>query len=192
MSREERIKKDFESHIAIIDQFVRKDVNMPKVDIEVLTWKKPGSYNYYVKFMVVGNTLFVYGDLGEAIYQWSEGITFEWLSNLDLPYFAGKCQASEVGRDFKEWNERKALEALKHFEKQEYFKWSDLNEEDGKGSLYDKREWEEWLREHGHKVLGEDYWDWAYVIGNDINTRCVYHFMGLQMAMKQIKEGAKV
>ena len=193
MSKEERIKKDFENHIATIDQFAKFDANASEdekinIGIEVLTWKNPGSYNYYVKYIVIGNTLCVYGDLGEAIYQWSENVTFEWVSNLDLSYFAGKCQASEVGRDFKEWSERKAREAMKHFEKEEYFKWSKFEEEGGPEALYDKHEWAEWLREHGYNILGEDYWDWAYGIGKQINTRCVYHFMGLQMAMKQVSE----
>jgi hypothetical protein len=72
-------------------------------------------------------------------------------------------------------------------EKDEYFKWSDLKDKDGEASLYDSREWEEWLRVNGSKVFGDDYWDWAYSIGYTINTRCMYHFLGLKMAMEQLK-----
>ena len=190
--REERIKKNFENHVATIDQFSKfypNDYDAPlDIQIETLTWKKSDSYNYYVKYIHMGNTLCVFGDLGEAIYRWSEPVTFEWLSNLDLSYFAGKCQASEVGRDFKEWDEHKALDAMKHFAKEKYFKWSKFKEEERPNSLYDEREWEEWLRANGNDILGDYYWEWAYGIGKTFNTRCVYHFVGLQMAMKQIRE----
>ena len=112
MSREEMIKDSFKDHAAKITQFAKLDVNDAGCDIEVLTWKKPESYNYMVRYLVSGNTLCVYGDLGEAIYQWSENVTLEWISNLYLSYFKGKCQASEVGRDFREWSQRKALKEL--------------------------------------------------------------------------------
>jgi len=191
MSREERIKKDFETHVSTITQYAKLDINDQGNDIEVLTWKKPDSYNYMIRYIVSGNTLCVHGDLGEAIYQWSQNLTFEWLSKLDLQYFAGKCQASEVGRDFKEWDEHKALETLKQFEEEEYFKWEEFEEKGGEEALCDEREWEEWLRENGHEVMGDDFYEWAFGIGKTINTRCVYHFIGLQMAMKQIKENAE-
>ena len=196
MSREERIKESFKDHVAKITQFAKYDVNADedaKIDIgiEVLTWKKPESSNYMVKYIVSGNTLCVYGDLGEAIYQWSQNITLDWLATLDLSYFKGKCQASEVGRYFREWDENTAIKYLKDMEKQEYFEWSKLEEEGGTGSLYDARDWEEWLRENGSEVFGEDYWDWAFEIGYRANTRCVYHFIGLQMAMEQINKNAQ-
>jgi len=186
MSREEMIKGNFKDHVAKITQFAKLDVDDAGCDIEVLTWKKPGTNNYMIKYIVSGNTLCVYGDLGEAIYQWSQNISFEWLSGLDLSYFKGKCQASEVGRDFREWDDRTAIKFLKDMEKQEYFKWSDLEYLGGTESLYGSRDWEEWLRENGSEVFGEDYWDWAYGIGYRVNIRCEYHLIGLKMAMEQI------
>ena len=191
MNTEEMIRNSFKDHVAKIDQFAKYDVNAEdaKIDIgiERLTWKKPESSNYMVQYIISGNTLCVYGDLGEAIYRWSQHITFEWLSGLDLSYFKGKCRASEVGRDFREWDEYKALDALKHFAKEEYFKWKDFEDSGGQNSLYGYDDWREWLSQHGYKILGEDFWDWAYGVGFTINVRCKYHFIGLQMAMKQIK-----
>ena len=190
MSREKRIKENFKNHKATVDQYAQLDCG--RIDIEVLTWKKPDSSSYMVRYIIYGNTLCVYGDLGEAIYQWSQAITFEWLSSLDLSYFKGKCQASEVGRDFREWNNNKAIDTLKSFAKDEYFKWSDFEENGGKDSLYDVREWEEWLRENGTDVLGENFWEWAFEIGYTINTRCMYHFIGLQMAMEQLRKNETI
>ena len=188
MNREEMIKDDFKDHEATIDQYLKfNNPDEKGIEIEVLTWKKPGTSNYMVRYLVSGNTLCVYGDLGEAVYQWSQDVTLDWISTLDLHYFKGKCQASEVGRDFKEWSREKAFDTLKHMEKEGYFNWSDIELTDGLDALYDSREWEEWLRENGSEILGEDYWDWAFSIGHVINTRCMYHFIGLKMAMEQIK-----
>ena len=114
MNREEMIKDSFKDHVADYSLYHKMDEGGTGVvgSIEVLTWKKPGTGNYMVRYLVSGNTLCVYGDLGEAIYQWSENVTLEWISNLYLSYFKGKCQASEVGRDFREWSQRKALKEL--------------------------------------------------------------------------------
>ena len=188
MSKQERMRKNFENHVATIDQFVKFGGKEVDIDIEVLTWKKPDSSSYMIKYIITGNTLCVYGDLGEAIYRWSSPITFEWLANLDLSYFKGKCQASEVGRDFREWDQYKALNTLKEFAKDEYFKWQDFEDSGGESSLYGCDDWREWLSQHGCEILGDDFWDWAYGIGFTINVRCMYHFIGLQMAMKKIKE----
>lgn len=192
MSIEERIKKNFEDHIATISQFAKLAEDDIGNDVEVLTWKKLNSCSYMVRYIVSGNTLCVYGDLGEAIYRWSANVTLNWMASLDLSYFAGKCCASEVGRDFREWNEEKALKILREFEQEEYFKWSKFEESGGEMHLYNAEDWKEWLREHGYSVLGEDFYEWAYDAGYQINTRCVYHFVGLQMAMKQIAEKANI
>lgn len=193
MSQAEMIKKNFENHVATIKQYHEMDKDGIGVlgTIDKLTWKKPGSSNYMIQYIISGNTLCVYGDLGEAIYRWCEPITFEWIAGLNLSYFKGKCQASEVGRDFREWDEKKALDALKYFAKEEYFKWKEFEEREGKHALYDNSEWNEWLREHGDEVLGEEFWDWAYGIGYTINVRCIYHFIGLHMAMEQIRGDKK-
>lgn len=195
--KEKRLRKNFEKHVAKITQFAKYDVNAEedaKIDIgiEVLTWKKPESSSYMTKYIVTGNTLCVYGDLGEAIYQWSSPITFEWLSELDLSYFKGKCRASEVGRDFLEWDERQALSELKQFAKDDYFKWKDFKESDGQSYLYSKNDWKEWLSHNGGEFLGECYWEWAYGIGDTINTRCMYHFIGIKMAVAQMEKNKAV
>jgi len=190
LDREEIVKRNYKDHIATIDQYAQLDCG--RVDIEVLTWKRPDSSSYMIKYIITGNILCVYGDLGQAIYRWGQKLTFEWLSGLNLSYFKGKCEASEVGRDFREWDEYKAKEQLQFFAEDGSFKMSELEERGGDGSLFSERDWEEWLNENGYDVLGADFWAWAYNIGYTVNTRCLYHFIGLQMAMKQIKEKENV
>jgi hypothetical protein len=195
--KEKRLRKNFENHVATIDQLAYFDVNADedaKIDIrmEVLKWKKPDSSSYMIKYILTGNTLCVYGDLGEAIYRWSSPITFKWLSELDLSYFKGKCQASEVGRDFKEWDESQARKSLKQFAKDEYFEWKNFEESDGLNSLYSKNDWREWVSHCGAEVLGEYFWEWAYSIGDTIHTRCLYHFIGIKMAVEQMEKNETV
>lgn len=84
--------------------------------VPALRWKRPGTGNCWVDYFVFGSTLFVRGDLGDAVYQWSEPVTFEWLSGIDLSYFVSKCQASELGSLPREWSDNDAFEgALCHF-----------------------------------------------------------------------------
>jgi hypothetical protein len=42
----------------------------------------------------------VIGDVGDAIYNFGQEITLEKLKRFDWHYFASKCVASEMGRDY--------------------------------------------------------------------------------------------
>lgn len=83
--------------------------------IEFLFWTRPDSSIYRIRYMIYHNLLFVSGDVGEAIYRWSSEISFSWLAGLDYSYFSGKCQASEVGRDYISWDQDKAVKNLKDY-----------------------------------------------------------------------------
>jgi hypothetical protein len=63
--------------------------------------------------MPVPGGLTVLGDIGEAVYEWGQDISLEFLASLDFGYFHGKCQASESGRDFDIWDVDKAIVQLR-------------------------------------------------------------------------------
>lgn len=63
-----------------------------------MLWAKPGTGIYAVKYRIIGSHLVVLGDIGCAVYRWSDRISFNWLSRISLDYFHGKCEASEDGR----------------------------------------------------------------------------------------------
>ena len=189
--REKVISGWFQTHV--VENFELYPLKSDRL-LETLTWKKRGTNINRIDYTRRSNVLMVTGDLGDAIYSWSEAQTLRWISGLDLEYFAGKCQASEVGRKYKEWNRELAEEWLK-----DYFMEA-IDEEDGKrlaeekrkaedsyvwGSLSSEAEWIAWMMANGHDVFGDDLGGFEN-IGNEIATRCQAHLVGLRMAFELI------
>lgn len=204
---EASMKESYKDHVA---KHVIYEAGENKV--EKLIWKKPGTINYAVCYMISGGYLFAYGDLGEAVYQWSDFIDFEFLAGLNVDYFAGKCQASEYERGYKDWCEIEAKEDVdelinsaaeykecicvedaeddeecKCFEKYKKDLWEKFRETGGDGSLYSKDEWYEWCRESAYKVFGEDWGEWIGNTGEIVAHRCRLHLLGIKMAVEQLK-----
>jgi hypothetical protein len=78
--------------------------------VAVINWQKPGTWNYGCRFIIHRRWLVVVGDIGEAVFEWGQDITPEFLLKINLDYFLGKCQASHNGRKFEGWNNQVALE----------------------------------------------------------------------------------
>lgn len=71
---------------------------------EFMTFGQPGTINCRLEYIYYAGRLFVSGDLGEAVYAWYSANSLEWVSGCGAGYFAGKCEASENGRGYKEWD----------------------------------------------------------------------------------------
>lgn len=175
----------------VVNQGLMRFAEMP-----VLVWRKTDTSNYFVRYTIHGRVLMVYGDIGEAIYGWSDLISFEWLAGLDLDYFRGKCLASELGRNPYEWDADVAQEAMdanfKMWKEEEY---ADVHPEaykdaGGKNTLGHRDEWIAWLHVNGWDCFGEAYTDLAR-IGDTIPLRVQAHLIGIQMALAQL-EAAKL
>jgi len=82
-----------------------------------IKWKKPGDWNFAVIYYIDQNsaTLFVSGDLGEAVYSWGSPISINFLGGCDLDYFDGKCRASSCGERGKTWNQEVAIDFVKQY-----------------------------------------------------------------------------
>lgn len=60
-----------------------------------IIWGAPCSNKYQVKYVFSGNTLFVSGDLGGAIYSWSTPVTLNKIKECSLGYFMSKLLTTE-------------------------------------------------------------------------------------------------
>jgi hypothetical protein len=137
--------------------------------------------------------LFVSGDVGDAVYSWSEVQDLRWISESDLGYFASKCTASEYGRGYQDWSLHKAkLWIEDHFSIE-----TDMAEEMVSvltnkrriavddyhifESIFSKTEWIIWLTRYGYEVFGDDLGGMEN-IGSQISDRCQAHLLGLKMA----------
>lgn len=107
----ERITKSFGKHVA---RYWRLQTGNSPV-VELLRFQEPGANNYFIEFILTNGTLMVRGDLGEAAYCWYGDIDFNFLAGIDMGYMASKCQASEVGGRFVDWDEGEGRVSLKGY-----------------------------------------------------------------------------
>lgn len=156
----------------------------------IIEWKKPTSWNYGCHFIIHSQWLCVVGDLGEATYQWGESIDLKFLGSLNFDYFHGKCRASPVGRQFRMWDQRTMMAAIKQVkdtnttltDKEKEF----LNEINPSTC---KDEFEELLRAaHYNGDVDTDFCCMVSECGYIPDCMAVGHFTGLQMAIKQLTE----
>jgi hypothetical protein len=176
--------------------------------LETLEWKKPGSSTYAIWYVRQYGTLMVWGDCYEATYQWNwqKGFDLAWISRCDQSYFISKCRASEHGRDPMVYDCHQMEKEMKeHFA--ESCTWKSPMCPEGECEVCDQRRKEEklfeeyggwrnmedeftwvwWLREYGHKVFGDDWWE-CVPSGKVLGPCIPLHLDGLKAAMKQLEE----
>lgn len=159
---------------------------------QTLEWGKPGTSNYWSRFIISGGTLIVYGDVGDAIYTWSDKLTFQWLSKLNLGYFAGKCQASENGRQNQEWDAAEAKRQLMdrfETEGRSPIEHDKFEENYGWDAIGSEHEWIVFLSQHGYDVFRD--LEGMGDIGKVISMRCQGHLLAIQLAVAQEEERLK-
>ncbi len=183
MYEEKRIEQGkriyFPDHVAKADS-----------DEHMIQWKKPGTGNNSVVYLLHRNLLFVGGDLGSAVYCWSQCITLDFLAGCNLDYFAGKCEASEVGRSFNEWDGDTAERRMRErFAEEGYYAEGTRTKFEaagGWGFLYSRDEWHMWMSGDGDSVFGEQYYELG-IVGERLNGRCILHWLGIVLATKQLR-----
>ena len=201
--REKMIRTEwFKDHRAVFS-----DCGMFKT----LEWGNPGTSNYWLRAIISKRTLIIYGDIGDAIYQWSQELDWQWLSGLGLGYFSGKCQASEEGRQYVDWDDEAAQSWLETcFKDEEEQRAADMEEWDedkrkayaekhptmrqrfedasGAGNLFSQMEWNMFLHDNGHEIFGDDLSSVAEC-GQVIAQRCQAHLIAIKMAVESVSHG---
>ncbi|WP_145413777.1 hypothetical protein [Paenibacillus xylanexedens] len=167
--------------------------------IKELIWRRPESIAYYVRFVFDGRNMYVTGDLGEALFCFTETADVHAFNDYSMGYFSEKLRAyhedkyyfdSEVAvKSLREWlNELKVDGAIyDHDEMRELF--------ESARSIDKEQEWADvindakWLYE-----IEPDYWEWMYSIGRQTQPRLRSYLVALKMASEQLlapKEGAE-
>jgi hypothetical protein len=162
-------------------------------DLKVLDWKQKGTIAYYIRYVFDGCRMYVSGDLGEAVFCFTEKADVHIQSQYSLGYFESKLEAySEDRRDF---NSEKAVKRLREW----------LNELKESGVEYDHDEMRELFEEtrdcsskehwchivNSHDFISDldpDYWEWMYDIGDEIPLRIQAYLIGLKMASEQLRK----
>lgn len=180
--RERDVAEWCKAHVATLSEDGKK-----------ITFGKPGTSVYRQHFRIDGGWLMTYGDVGEAIYQWSSPVTWAFLAGCDLGYFTSKCRASENGTSPKGWDgdvaKARLQEYFEHREERDGFEktWAEFAEELRWVGLSTRDEWYHWLAIHGVEWFGDDWWESVAVsCGNvdDFQTLCRWAM--LRMAVAQL------
>jgi len=82
---EKEIKEWFEKHVA---EFKKYDDR-----VSALSWGEPGSSSYYTRFVFDGSRMYVTGDIGDAVFCFTEKASVESIISYGLDYFHGKLSA---------------------------------------------------------------------------------------------------
>jgi hypothetical protein len=166
--------------------------------IEVIRWRKPGTSVYFISYMIRGPYLIVTGDVGDAIYRFSENLSLDLLVACEVDYFASKCTASENGRCYPSWDPDAATAYLEEWikggiddEDIEKRRRSLCSENSAFTACQWKEDWKDWLEVFGSGAFGPDWIEFGE-IGRAVDIRCMGHLIGLKMACAQLREQEKV
>ena len=163
--------------------------------LELLIWGKDDTSTFLVNYIRHQQVLHVSGDLGCAAYWWSQLNSLRWIAGCNLGYFASKCESSENGRQFKEFDtdtlRRQVEESLQRMEGEDPQIHERFNGYQGWDHMDDGQQaWQAWCLQHGYEVWG-DCWYMDVPDGMRINPRCHGHLVGLKMAFEQLGKLAK-
>lgn len=157
-------------------------------DATLIKWENPKSWNYGCRYLLHRRWLCVVGDIGEATYEWGQNITIGFLAGCDFDYFHGKCRASEVGRRFVQWDERKAAEAVASFLSEDVDGLDIRNALESIDHNTPKDEFEDALRRAYHHGLDTEILSGFIHAGEEPSCRAIGHWVGIKMAHEQLRE----
>ena len=155
--------------------------------LTVLDWRKPETGIYSVRYVFDGCNMYVSGDLGDAVFRFTEKAFPERIARYNLDYFCEKLRAfSDAKRDFNQ------LEANQRLSER-------INEWENDCIVYDKEACDDLRREiddsssidefrinmagFDYYRLGDDAWEWLGEMGSVIPMRLQSYLIGIQMAV---------
>jgi hypothetical protein len=162
-----------------------------------LLFARPRSSTYRVEYHVHYNNLIVIGDIGDAVFTWSQIVTFEWIAACHFDYFLGKCQASESGREFYQWDGDHMRAILdEHLLGEEGDGDTDDKarldaavEAGAHDAVHNEQEWYQWASSN-YELLGDDAGEWIGR-GRVPHIRARGMFEGLKLAVAQLAAASK-
>lgn len=200
----------FKEHIAKFEKLSDR--------ISVLEWCKPRSSFYYCRYVLDGSRLYITGDIGDAVFRFTEIISLEKFSEYSIDYFYRKLTSFED--DKCSFDSNIAIARMK--EEIKYIKENmdydtDYDEDDNEievladtsgnkernkyinilkelmeesESCFNKKSWDYEINQR-YDVLSDydsDIAEWIYSAGDAIPHRVYGYLIGLKMAYDQLKK----
>lgn len=164
-------------------------------NLQLMFWRKPGTSNYAMQYIISGRSLIIIGDTGDAVFEWGERITWDFLNGCDLHYFAEKCRASEAGTRFKHWHSQIAGHGCTKM-LNEWGAGVDTLAAVGEAITSDRREFEAWLSSQWNTNRGDDFirqldpeqMSALLESGDVLHPRLIGMWVGIKMACEQLSK----
>lgn len=153
--------------------------------IQIINWQNPKSWNYGCRFIIHRRWLTVVGDIGEAVFEWGEDLTLEFLAALEFSYFLGKCRASDSGRKFEQWDATAAYTDI--VTTQAIYKVNGIDELEGIGPSSCRDDYDTAARACYDRTGDAEAASSIASAGLVPSVHAIGMFVGLQMAIKQLK-----
>lgn len=169
--------------------------NLP---MTVINWRKPDTGIFAVRFVLDKNYMYVSGDIGDAVFRFTQEADIRCIANYNLQYFHEKLSAfSNPKYDFDEEQARKELQGWR----------DDTMDKEGKEDknkfIDDIKQIENIIGESStvndfvysmrdlHNDFIRDRWEWIYRIGEVIPIRVQAYLIAIQMINERLNPGDK-
>lgn len=159
-----------------------------------LVWRRPGSSSYYMRYTLIGGTLYVSGDCGDGVYNWYSYVTWKDLAGMELDYFTSKRAAGSKGRGAGyDWHAKVARNYLtQYIDEQEQWGYdaSTIAQYREAASELDLSARDFLMDDIDDviRVFGHDSLEWITTIGDVWDYESVALWLGVRMAYKQLQE----
>jgi len=189
----------FANHVATLERVMLRGSELLSI-----LWAKPGTSNMSMSITIHRGRVFIYGDLGEAIYNWYGDIGIDFFPGINMQYFFSKCEASEFGRKPTTWDSDEALEWIKKEKRRisadkscdEYPKGAAKAFREIKDEMVSATEqewmWHGFLASHEREVCdvwGQDWWERDVTGPGEVYApRSIMHYVGIKMACAALLE----
>ena len=168
--------ESFKNHVATLEN-----------DRSFINWRDPKSSNYFCHYIIHRRWLICVGDIGEAVFEWSQDLRLDFLSSLNLDYFLGKCRASPYGGKFEQWDPRTAWHELKLWLGSEgNYLVAKATDDLTPGSCKD--DYEQTARRFYEDIGDAETANQISTLGMVPSSHAIGMFVGLQMAAEQLRE----
>ncbi len=157
--------------------------------ITILDWRQPDTIIFYTRYVFDGANMYVSGDLGTAVFRFTEEAIPERIARYNLSYFCEKLRAfCDSKEDFSRVKANQYLnERIREYEDEEieYDKdaFGELRTIINDSETYETFHYS--LAKIDHYRLGSDAWEWIGSIGATTPMRIMAYLIGIQMAVSQ-------
>lgn len=177
---EENTRSNFAQHVAELATYERRDKDHDV--IKQLRWRRPNYNSFSILYLIKRGLLIVTGDCGTAIYGFHESLTFAWLSELHLSYFASKYIVADGERNGQDWFQELVLDCVAERRKQDRSFPLKANDPVVVEAASSASTWEQFLLAQSAEIRDYELGHAGYAVGMTIRR----HFIGLQLAVAQL------